>query len=382
MASFRKRGSKWQYRISYIDQITNKRIEVSKGGFDTKTEAKKAALEHEAKLESGQEVVSKDELLSEYLLNWLKDYKEGNVRKNTYILHERNVNKHIIPYFKKIKLKQITPLHYQKFINSLADSGYSKRTVGIIHETMFNALQTAVKPLKKIADNPCEGVTIPRKTEKKKGELEYIDSDNIAEFLMNARRDNYLYYIFFKTLIFTGMRKGEAAALQRKDIDLKEGYIDINKTLDFQAKDDEELFGDPKTFDSKRKIRINESLRKELIKHMDWLNDNRLVFNDVYRHDLDLIFCREDGSILPKSTLFNAFNRICKKSNIEKLPIHALRHTHAVLSLEQGDDMKVIQERLGHKSIQITSDIYSHVSKKLQEKSMDNLEKFAQGLTE
>ncbi|WP_327885719.1 tyrosine-type recombinase/integrase [Bacillus atrophaeus] len=77
----------------------------------------------------------------------------------------------------------------------------------------------------------------------KRGGLEYIKSDDISLFLKVARQDNYLYYIFFKTLLETGMRKGEAAALQRKDIDLKNNYININKSLDFQVKEGKDVFG-------------------------------------------------------------------------------------------------------------------------------------------
>ncbi|WP_245676691.1 site-specific integrase [Bacillus solimangrovi] len=83
-------------------------------------------------------------------------------------------------------------------------------------------------------------------------------------FLRVARQDNYNYYIYFKVLIETGMRKGEVAALQWKNVDFKKGIISIEKTLDFQAKDGEELFGLTKTYDSKRKIKIGDSLLKEL----------------------------------------------------------------------------------------------------------------------
>lgn len=88
--------------------------------------------------------------------------------------------------------------------------------------------------------------------------MEYIKSDDISNFLKIARQDNYIYYIFFKTLIETGMHKGECATL-RKDIDLKNGYLNINKALDFQIKDNESLFGDTKTYESTRKIKISES---------------------------------------------------------------------------------------------------------------------------
>ncbi len=127
-------------------------------------------------------------LLKHYLKDWLAQYKQENVRKNIYILHERNVNTKILPIL-KIKLKDIKPLRYQKFISYLADQGYSKRTIEIIHGTMFNALATAVKPLKKIEENPCEGVTIPRAKSKKKEKLEYIKSDDITLFLKVARQD-------------------------------------------------------------------------------------------------------------------------------------------------------------------------------------------------
>lgn len=98
--------------------------------------------------------------------------------------------------------------------------------------------------------------------------------------------------------------------------------------------------------------------------------------NDVYRNDLNLVFCRDDGYIMPKSNLFNAFKRILKQANIPSLPIHSLRHTHAVLLLEAGNEMKFIQERLGHGSYQITADVYSHISKRIDEKSMNKSEEY------
>ncbi|MBJ3804018.1 site-specific integrase [Bacillus subtilis] len=379
MASFRKRGSTWQYRIKHKDPLTHEQIEVSKGGFKTKKEAQLAARQEELRLNSDLEINGGDVLLKHYLKDWLTEYKQGTVRKNTYILHERNVKTKILPYFKDIKLKDIKPLRYQKFINHLAEQGYSKRTIEIIHGTMFNALSTAVKPLKKLEENPCEGVTIP-KISKKKEKLAYINSDDISFFLKIARQDNYLYYIFFKTLLETGMRKGEAAALQRKDIDLKNNYIHINKSLDFQVKEGEERFGETKTYESERRIKISNSLAKELTAHMKYLNDNRIVFNEVYEHELDLVFCREDGKPLPKSTLFNALNRILKKSGLNKMPIHGLRHTHAVLLLESGATMKFVQERLGHKNITITSDVYSHISEKLENSSVDGYEEYMNSL--
>lgn len=111
-------------------------------------------------------------------------------------------------------------------------------------------------------------------------------------------------------------------------------------------------------------------------------NEDKLQLNEIYHYDLNLVFTRKDGSHLPKSSLFYAFVRILNKAGLEKLPIHALRDTHAVLLLESGASMKYVQERLGYKSIQVTSDIYSHISKKIDRDSMNKYEDYISTIME
>lgn len=381
MATFRKRGDKWEYRVSFKDPFTLKYKIKSKSGFKTKKEAQKAAAEQEKQIAVGFEFDTKTMSLEQFLFSWLHEYKKDTVRKNTYELHERNIKNHILPYFKNINITDIRPIMYQKFLNYLTDQGYSKRTVEIIHGTMFNAFSKAVI-IGKLAKNPCYGATISNKNEKKKGALEYMLSEDIPKFLQEAYKYNYIYYIFFRTLIETGMRKGEAAALQWTDINLRENYIDIKNTLDFSAKTATELFGETKTYESKRRISIGASLSAALQKHKKWQFENKQMLQDDYKHDLNLVFCRVDGNFLPKSTLFNAFNRILKRADINKMPIHALRHTHAVLLLESGADMKYIQERLGHKSMMVTADVYSHISKKLDQNRIKDYEKYVSSIVE
>ncbi|MGE6376569.1 tyrosine-type recombinase/integrase [Peribacillus muralis] len=378
MATYRKRGDKWEYRISFKDPFTQKNKLKSKSGFKTKKEAQAAAATEELKLKNGLEI-DNNILLEQFLNDWLHEYKSGTIRKNTFELHERNIQKHIIPYFKKIPLTEIKPIMYQKFLNHLSDQGYSKRTIEIIHTTLNNAMEKAVT-LGKIEKNPCKGVTI--KGKKNDAELKFLDSSDIAKFIREAYKYNYIYWIFFKVLIDTGMRKGEAAALQWSDIDLKEKTITINKTLDFSAKNGEELFGDTKTYNSKRVISISQILANDLHFHKKYQNQNRIALNDIYHHSLNLVLCRNDGNFMPKSSLFNAFSRILKNADLPPLPIHSLRHTHAVVQLEAGADMKYVQERLGHGSIQVTSDVYAHISKKIEKDTMDKYETYMKNILE
>ncbi|WAA10808.1 site-specific integrase [Fervidibacillus albus] len=380
MASFRKhKNGTWEYRLKYKDPFTQKYKEKSKRGFKTKKEAQLAASEMERKLLEGIELTN-DVSLKHFLHEWLYEYKKPVIRKNTFQIHKHNIEKHIVPYFKEVQLRDIKPIMYQKFLNYLAkEKGYSKRTVEIIHGTMNEAYNKAVT-LGKVEKNPCNGATIPTKKTRKKEGLEFLATEDIPEFLKTAYEYDYIYWIFFKVLIETGMRKGEAAALQWSDIDLKEGTIRIDKSLDFTAKDDEKLFGDTKTYNSKRTITISNSLINDLQYHIKWQNQNKLTLNDMYKHHLNLVLCRKDGDIMPKSTLFNVFRRILKKANLPQLPIHSLRHTHAVLLLEAGADLKYIQERLGHGSIQITSDVYSHISKKIEQNNMKKYEELIKGI--
>jgi len=378
--SYRKHNKEWEYRITYQDPTTKKRKEKSKRGFKSKPEARIAAQEMEQKLLSGIEM-SNNILIKDYLPTWLKEYKHGVVRKNTYQIHERNINKHLIPYFKKMKLKELKPITYQKFLNYLGEKGYSRRTVQIIHGTMRAAMERA-KINQKIEFNPCDGAEI--KTQKsrrsKSEELPYIPSDRVNDLLKAAYEYGYIYYIIFKILLETGMRKGEAAGLRWTDINLKEKTITISNTLHFDAKNEEELFGDTKTYSSQRTIGIDDDLVKTLQFHIKWQNQNKLALGDDYAHSLNLVCCRPDGTHLTKSTLFNAFSRILNKAAIDPIPIHGLRHTHAVMLLEAGASMKYIQERLGHKSMEVTSDVYSHISKRLETKTLDMYEEYKKRL--
>lgn len=227
--TYRKHNGKWEYRIRFKDPITEKPTERSKRGFRTKPEAKNAAEKLKQQLQDGYDQTNIS--LKDYLDFWIKEYKEGKVRKNTLSSLKNSIDNHIKVYFKNIKLKNVTPALYQEFINYLHnEKKLSRSSVSNIHNAMYGAMKRA-KINKTIVDNPCENVVLPK--EEKNKDLKFIDSDQVDHFLTNAYQYGYIYWIFFKVLIDAGLRKGEAAALQWSDINLKEGTINVNKSLDF-----------------------------------------------------------------------------------------------------------------------------------------------------
>ncbi|MFE3977187.1 MULTISPECIES: tyrosine-type recombinase/integrase [unclassified Peribacillus] len=186
-----------------------------------------------------------------------------------------------------MKIKDLTPTHYQKIINKLADQENSKRTVEIIHTTLSNAMNKAVS-LEMLSKNPCSRVTIPNKAInqiKEDEDLEYLSKDEVIRFLDAALKENWNYFTLFKTLIDTGLRKGEALALQVLDLDSTDNKIKIYKTLNYDVLNIDKMFDPPKTETSYRKILIDESLAALLTRHVIKKKEIKLKLAERYQNN-------------------------------------------------------------------------------------------------
>ncbi|ETT32656.1 DNA integration/recombination/inversion protein [Paenibacillus sp. FSL R5-192] len=371
----KKKGTLWMFKIDTgVDPKTGKRINTTRRGFNSKTEAKLAAEELEIQIESGNLAnQSKDILIKDFLMDWLEIYKRNTVRENTFKQHKYGVEKYLVPNLGFIKVSKLTNAQYQTFVNGLI-THLSKRTVEIIHTTMQSAMYKALD-LEIIKKNPCSKIIIPDPNLNKLNTSDpanFLTKQEVFVFLSAALKDNPKYYYFFKTLIETGLRKGEALSLQRDDIDTVERRISINKTIVYNQFDIEKLFAPPKTAASKRSIMITESLAKELNEQILIQKEFEKQIGITEETSLKLVFNRGDGRPFAKSTLQRALKRICKNAGIDKdITVHGLRHTHAVMMLESGASMKEVQERLGHASIEVTSDIYAHITEVIEVRSID-----------
>lgn len=373
---YTKKGEKfWRVRVRIKNPFTGEWQEKKLSGFKTKKEAQKAHDKFLFNYEQGFEQT--EETLRHWLNFWLNEVKKDSLRPNTFASYKNAIQAHILPYFKDILLKDVKPEMYQKFINHEADRGLSKRTIEIAHNVFYAAMKKAVM-IYKIQRNPCENVEIKGKV--KRVNCHYIPIDLIDSFLEEAYKDNYNYGALYEFVIYTGLRKGEACALQWTDIDLQESTVTISKSIDFQiaANHPESMFGETKTYHSMRTIEIPERLLETIRKHQKRQFAYKELYGDQYKHEYNLIFCRDNGDFLPKSTLFNAFNRV--KARVpgigSDLRIHDLRHTHAVLLKELNADDKYIQERLGHKNIEITLDTYSHITKTIGQRNVKKIDDF------
>lgn len=189
------------------------------------------------------------------------------------------------------------------------------------------------------------------------------NEDDISRFL-EATKDTPYYALFYAAL-FTGMRRSELLALQWQDVDFMLGQIYVNRSL-HQLRDNSLVYRSPKTDKGRRTIALPASAILVLKEYKENQKANWLMLGIPLR-DGDLVFSHLDGKPLRPNTITRAWTILAARAGLKVIRLHDARHTHASLMLKQGIHPKIVQERLGHSSIAITLDNYSHVSPGLQE---------------
>ncbi|MBT2254009.1 tyrosine-type recombinase/integrase [Priestia megaterium] len=368
MASFRKRSNKWEYRIKYTDPATKKKKEKTKGGFKTKKEAQLAAADVESKLFFGGHtlITGQKLLIKDWLSEWLSVY--GNkCSARTLENRETHINKHLVPNLGYYKLSELSRLDYQKFINELAKK-YSKESVRNIHTTFNSAINKAVE-LEMITHNKYRNISIQKANDIAHTKTNYLTKEQVKVFMDEAKKAKIHHYIVASLLLRTGMRKGEMIALTWNDINFEHKTISITKTRDD--------FGErpPKTKKSIRTISIDDTLIADLKRYRTWQKEYRLKKGPNYKEKKYLLVGLY-GEELTSSTVNKIITSIAKKSNLHHISPHGLRHTHAIMLLESGADIKFVSDRLGHTTVKMTADVYIHITKKYEQENILKLESY------
>jgi len=213
--------------------------------------------------------------------------------------------------------------------------------------------------------NVTEATKPPRQTKKA---FKSLTSEEVQRFLLIAKEDD-LFPAFLLGL-GTGLQRGEILGLRWQDVDLKAGTIKVTQSL-VRTKAGLK-FEPPKTKMGNRLIPLPEEVLRELKRHKVRQNKIKLALGSAYE-DHDLVFAGPLGKPRDPHGFWEHFKRLVKKAGLPSVRVHDLRHTFASLLLERGENPKVVQELLGHSSIAVTMDIYSHVIPGLKEKAVAKL---------
>ena len=331
----------------------------------TRKDAERRLSEPIHKLDTGTFITTSKTTVAEYLRRWLQEYVRPNLSPRGFERYESIARVHLIPDLGSIALTQLRPEHLQRHYASKLSSGLSPRSVRYQHVVLHKALQTAMK-WGLVARNVADGVDVPHA---RQAEMQTWDEYEVARFLEAARDSPY--YVLFHTALFTGMRRSELLALQWRDIDFHQ--IHVSRSL-HQLRDRTYVFTQPKSARSRRTIALSPSSVFTLRDHKDRQEGIRTMLGVPLKSE-DLVFSTLEGRPLRPNTVSRAWTVLASHAGVRVIRLHDSRHTHASLMLKQGVHPKIVQERLGHASVQITLDTYSHVAPGLQEAAAESFDK-------
>jgi integrase len=377
MAYFRKvkaknkKGYTWSFTIDLgRDPETGKRKQITRRGFESKKDAENAAAQLLLEIEKGEYIQPKQITLKEFMIDWLENVAKQNVKPSTFAGYKGVVCKRIIPKFGHMKLEQIKPVMITKYYRSLINEGLSEEYVEYIHSILKKAFDTAVK-WEYVKSN------IIHKVDKPKRKRKQVNTWSIEEcnrFLEYAKKDSKPhFYILYLLAIYTGMRRGEILGLKWTDVNFEQKKISVSRTL-YYTKENGIFEQSTKNEGSVRVISISDFVINELKKHRIWQMERKLQFGIPYSED-GYITANSKGEPLNPNYVYNHFAKMIEKAGVRKIRFHDLRHTHATIMLQLGEHPKVVSERLGHSSIEMTMNTYSHVTPDMQQESSDRFER-------
>jgi integrase len=302
---------------------------------------------------SGYTFDTENMTVGEYLDRWLNDSDKGSVRTSTYERHEQIVRLHLNPAIGRVKLSKLTPAHVQGLYRDKLDSGLSPATVQKIHAVLHKALAQALK-WNMIPRNATDAVKAPRPAP----EEMYPLSPEEASKLMEAAHGDKLEALYILA-VQTGMRQGELLALKWEDVDLNRGVIHVRRTL--VRNGGRIALGEPKTKNSRRPVNFTGAAVKALKTHLEQQLEDIERLGDLYCDD-GLVFTSGVGTLINPSNLRRrSFAPLLQRARLPQIRFHDLRHTCATLLLSRNTNPRLVQALLGHATVAITLDTYSHI---------------------
>lgn len=375
--SYKSKGkTKYMFKV-YLgtDPLTGKRIDTTRRGFSSAREAKQALTQLKAEFDAGKfKTRTQDMTLGELFEKWWAVYEPSvkiSTSNNRYLAYSKHFKK-----YDDLKLSKLNTLWAQDVVNELAREFKSYKALLSVLRLIINY---GIR-LELIEKDPFALVVYPKPLEKSTKvhsiENNFYSKDELKLFLDRAKKlPNPVYYPFFRLLAYSGIRAGEISALNWSDIDFNEHTLSVTKTVSRGLRKNSNFITKPKTKKSNRTIFIDDETL-QVLKTWKTTQAKMLLAKGINAlSDSQLIFPKRDNQIAG-TTSANSRLRVLYNRNpdLRRISIHGFRHTHATLLLEAGLNIKDVQERLGHKNVQVTLDIYSHVT---QQKKQKTAEKFA-----
>ncbi|EIQ7148836.1 tyrosine-type recombinase/integrase [Enterococcus faecalis] len=374
-----KKTKKWFFRAYLGTDNQGKKVQKTKRGFDSQREAKQAydqyILTHEFHQDLSVQLNSASQMTFEEFyrvrfVNWYEKQVKRQTYENAQFVYAKRMS-----YFYHLKLKDITSQQIEEWMYELSQTAtrnsekqeeivplskaYINRILGHLKIVLSRAVKEGL-----IERNPVSDVTFFKKENTKVEFWELKEFQKVMDGIPETSLENHHRKIVFEMLFYTGLRIGELEALTWEHVDLDKNQITVDKTLIYNGKNDWYL-STPKTNKAYRTIGIGSNLSKKLSK---WKELQRMIGNFEY-------VCQLDGTFTPPYCFSTWLKNYADKVGVKRVKLHALRHSHVAMLVQQNVQPLVIQERLGHANIQITLGTYGHLYAKSDKQVVDILDR-------
>jgi integrase len=325
---------------------------------ETRQEVARRIAEARRDRDKGLPIVGEKQAVGQFLASWLEMVKP-TIRPSTWRRYRELLLLHVVPALGKVPLSRLTAQHIQVLYAAKLEVGLSPTTVHHLGTVLHGALARAER-LGLVARNVCDFVDVPRMADR---EMHVLTPEQVRT-LLDAVQEDRLEALYVLA-VTTGMRQAELLALRWRDVDLGRGTLSVRATLQ-RAKRDGYTFAPPKTKHSQRQITLTQLAIAALRRHRTRQDIERLA--SPMWEDHDLVFSNTVGKPMDGMNLLHYhFQPLLKRTGLPRIRFHDLRHTAATLLLGRGVNPKIVSEMLGHASIGITLDIYSHVLPTMQQ---------------
>lgn len=394
----RKRGTKWSYRFE-IASIAEKRQWATGSGFKTKAEALEAGnVAYNEYKNAGLKFTPSKMSVSDYLDYYYETYCKTNLKDTTLRNYEKHIRLHIKPALGKYELQTLNPTVCQEFINNIFNEGYSKNSRITMRGILNKSLDYAVEPLHYIKSNPMRFVRNPLSTAQpatpsRKKEKEYVRPEQ-WKAIIERFPEGHSCHVPLMLAYHCGLRLGEIFALVWDDIDLENKTLTVNRQI--QEASGRWTFEAPK-YNSYRTIPIGTDLAELLKREKSKQEKARAYYEEYYVHqyvnekrqllkdikgtppenatEMFLVNIRENGTYCQPRITQHLGRIVHYDLGYELFDMHSLRHTHCCILIDEGAPIKYVQKRLGHKRVETTLNVYSHLTDKMLQEGNDILDR-------